>query len=178
MDMMQTADCPFLSQPMSCPRKVAPIEHAIPMMMVTRIPPGSLPGMNSLAKAPTTSPMRISHINANTDSPSLSGFDEAHLNLWRDYGLRDARTLVHCAIRLRRVASGSFLSLGDLGQRDCQRSAAKSFDQPGVLGIEGTCLVDDGRVGLLCVSSDLLHGFWRNALSLFGSDRFGSAAQQ
>jgi hypothetical protein len=56
-DAMNPADDPSWYKPMARPIKVATKDPAIPSSIVMIIPPGSLPGIRSLAIAPITSPM-------------------------------------------------------------------------------------------------------------------------
>src|SRR3954469_25574070 len=53
-DMISPADCPSWYQPTALPSQVATIDPAMPSRMVTMNPPGSLPGVMSLASAPAT----------------------------------------------------------------------------------------------------------------------------
>src|ERR1700722_707930 len=54
---------------MARPRKVPRKEPAMPMSIVIQMPPGSFPGMMSLAMAPTTSPMIAVHNKENIRVP-------------------------------------------------------------------------------------------------------------
>src|SRR5438132_6158681 len=61
VDARTPADGPGAYHPPDRPRKPATTEPAIPSSMVTIIPPGSCPGMMTLAMAPTTNPTMIIH---------------------------------------------------------------------------------------------------------------------
>src|SRR5262245_61185889 len=57
VDPINPVELPGAYHPTACPRKVATKEPATPRAMVIITPPGSFPGMMSLASAPATSPM-------------------------------------------------------------------------------------------------------------------------
>src|SRR6185295_4823441 len=60
-DMMKPAACPSWYQPMARPAQVATNDPAMPISIVTTIPPGSLPGMMNFATAPMASPINNVH---------------------------------------------------------------------------------------------------------------------
>src|SRR4051812_23786037 len=65
MDIKKPADRSAAYQPRVRPKYVATKEPATPRAIVIQMPPGSFPGMNSLAKAPTIRPMISAPIKEN-----------------------------------------------------------------------------------------------------------------
>ena len=68
--------------------------------------------------------------------------------------------------------------LRDFRQTDGKRGAAERLAQRGVLRVEIADGIDDGRIGLLGLRRDFLHGLRRNLLSLFGRYLRGAPFQQ
>src|SRR3954470_24898393 len=74
--MMPGPLAPDWYQPRARPMNPATSEPAMPSSIVMMTPPGSLPGMNSFANAPTTKPMMSDHKMCILPSPSPSSCDE------------------------------------------------------------------------------------------------------
>jgi hypothetical protein len=65
VDMMNPARWPGAYKPISLPTTPATSAPPIPSSMVTKMPPGSFPGMMSFASAPTINPINIIQMNVN-----------------------------------------------------------------------------------------------------------------